>query len=87
MAKWMEDLADRFDLPAEALAGVPRITLTGSGRVLIENHRGLLAYTGELVEVSGGRLRIRIRGDGLTLRAMDQDSLLITGTIFGVDTE
>lgn len=87
MSKFMENIAERLELPAEALGSVPKMTLTGNTRLLIENHRGLLGYTEECLEVSGGRLRIRVRGEGLRLRAMDADSLLISGTIFGVDTE
>lgn len=87
MPKWIEDIAERFDLPAETAAGLPKITVTGDSRVLIENHKGLLEYSGELIEVGAGRLRLRVRGEGLTLRAMDGEVLLITGKVFGVDME
>lgn len=87
MSKFMENIAERFQLPAEVLGDLPRMTLTGNTQLLIENHRGLLGYTEECVEVGGGRLRIRVRGADLRLKAMDADSLLIGGTIFGVDTE
>lgn len=63
------------------------MTLTGNTQLLIENHRGLLGYSTDCVEVSGGRLHIRVRGEGLCLKAMDTESLLIGGNIFGVDTE
>ena len=87
MAKWINGLADRFEIPPEAVAKVPRLTLTGSSHVLIENHRGLLSYSDDEVEVGGGSIRIRVRGSGLSLKAMDADSLLISGRIIGVDTE
>ena len=88
MAKLMERLAGRLDLPAEVIANVPKITLTGTGEVLIENHKGILSYTDAEVEVSGRKgARVRVRGDGLLLRAMDSEMLLITGTIFGIDVE
>jgi sporulation protein YqfC len=83
----MEDIAERFDLPAETAAGLPRITITGDSRVLIENHKGLLEYSDELIQVSGGRVRVRISGQGLLLRAMDGEMLLISGKIFAVELE
>ena len=86
--KWRElpeEAADRFDLPADAVAGMPRITITGRSRVLIENHKGLLEYGEETIEVAGGRLRIRIRGTDLQLRAMDREDLIITGRILTVE--
>ena len=82
-----EELAERFDLPGEAAAGAPRITLSGSSRVMVENHRGLLSYSDTMAEIRGARLLIRVRGDGLLLRAMDRDVVLVGGTIFGVELE
>ena len=84
---FLEALAGSLDLPADVLAGVPKITLTGTSRVLVENHRGLLAYSDTEVAVDGKSARIRVRGDGLLLRAMDREMLLVTGTITGVDLE
>lgn len=86
--KWRdlpEETADRFDLPADAVAGMPRITITGRSRVLIENHRGLLEYGEELIEVAGGRIRVRIHGTDLQLRAMDHSDLVIHGHILSVE--
>ena len=87
MSKILEKLAERTDLPAEAVAGAARITLSGRQQVLVEHHRGLLAYSDSEVEVNCGSLRCRIRGDRLLLRTMTAEMLLISGTIFGVDVE
>lgn len=87
MAKVLETLTKRLELPGELLSGVPRLTLTGSDSVLVENHGELLSYTDELLELGCGRLRLRIRGEGLLLRAMDGEQLLVTGRIFGVEVD
>ena len=87
MANFLEKLAERADLPAEAVVGVARITLSGRQQVLIEHHKGLLSYSESEVEVNCGLLRCRVRGDGLLLRAMTAEMLLITGTVFGVELE
>ncbi len=79
------EIAERFDLPPEVLPGVPRLTLTGTRRALVENHRGLLEYGRERVEINGGRVRLRLNGEDLELRAMDTGSILITGEIFSVE--
>ena len=51
----------------------------------MENHKGILAYGTEEIHVSGGKLVVKVRGDGLELRAMNASELLITGTILGVE--
>lgn len=82
-----ERLTNFLELPGELTEGVTRLTLTGAERVLIENYKGLLDYTGDSVEVSGGRLRLRVRGKDLLLRSMNGEELLVTGHIFGVEVE
>ena len=80
-----EETAHRFDLPADGLAGLPRITVTGRKRVCVENHRGLLAYSGERVEISGGSVRVCITGTDLLLRVMKKDAVVLTGNICSVE--
>lgn len=86
MGKRLEKAADRLMLPSEALGGV-KLTLTGGTQVLIENHKGLLEYGDELITVSCGRQMVRVRGEGLSLMAMNSTSLIIKGQILGIDME
>ncbi len=75
------ELCDRLDLPGGILPGTGSVTFSGAGRALIEGHRGILAYSEELVSVSFGRGRLSIFGSGLRLEAMNGGELLITGRI------
>ena len=43
------EIAERLDLPAESVAGVPKLTVTGRRRALVENHCGLLEYSHECI--------------------------------------
>lgn len=79
------DMAEALDIPPEALTGMARITLTGRRQATVEHHTGLLGYTAESVEVSAGHDRVRILGSALCLRAMDAQTLLITGSITAVE--
>ena len=81
----LERTAQVFDLPGDVVAGLPRIELTGNRELRMENHKGILAYGTEEIHVSGGKLVVKVRGDGLELRAMNASELLITGTILGVE--
>ena len=80
-------IADFFNLPAEVLAGMPKITLTGDNRLHIENHRGLIEYSSNLIAISAGRLMLTVKGGGLELVSMNSEQLLITGKITGIDLE
>ena len=81
----LEKAADALDLPADALAGLPRLELVGDKELRMENHRGILAYGSEEIHISGGKLIVKVRGKNLELRAMNAGHLLITGTIRGLD--
>ena len=77
--------ADAFDLPGEVLLDLPRLTVTGGQRVMVENHQGLMDYSPKQIVVAGGRVSLKIIGDGLELRAMTAGALLITGDVFSVE--
>ena len=48
------EIAERLDYPAESVAGVPKLTVTGRRRALVENHHGLLAYSRECIIIDRG---------------------------------
>ena len=52
-----ELLADRLDIPADAL-GLTKLSLCGRSRLLIENHCGIISYGDALIEIclSAGEL-------------------------------
>ena len=74
-----------LDLPADGVAGVPKVELLGDRQLRMENHRGILAYGSDEIHISGGKLIVKVRGTNLELRAMNAVELLITGDITGVD--
>lgn len=77
-------IAELFELPPEALSGVPKLTVTGCRRVMVENHRGLLHLSPEIIQIKGGKVTVTVTGDKLELRAMTRSEMLITGTVVSV---
>ena len=80
----LERTAQALDLPADAVAGLPRVELVGDKELRMENHRGILAYGDREIHISGGPFVVKVTGEGLELRAMTGLELLITGRITGV---
>ncbi|MCI8912792.1 MAG: sporulation protein [Lawsonibacter sp.] len=81
---FLERTAELFDLPADAVAGLPKLELVGDGELRVENHKGILSYGPEEIHVSGGAYLIKITGEELELRAMTGLELLITGKIMQI---
>ena len=81
------DLARQMDLPPDALGSGLRVTVSGRRQVTVEHHRGLLGYGREEIHVNGGSMKLRVLGRELEVRAMDRETLVITGHITAVEYE
>ena len=81
----LEKTARVFDLPVDALAGLPRLELVGDTELRMENHRGILAYGTQEIHISGGAFGVKVSGEELELRTMNALELLITGRIRAVE--
>ena len=81
----LERTAEALELPGDVVAGLPRIELTGDRELRMENHRGILAYGSDEIQIAGGRLVVKVRGENLELLAMNAGELLITGALRGVE--
>ena len=77
----LEKTAQVFDLPADVVAGLPRLELVGDRELRMENHRGILAYGTQEIHISGGVFGVKVCGQDLELRTMNALELLITGYI------
>lgn len=81
----LEKTARVFDLPVDALAGLPRLELVGDTELRMENHRGILSYGTQEIHIGGGAFGVRVSGEALELRTMNSLELLITGHIRAVE--
>ena len=79
-----EQVAERLDLPP-LITGMPVVELTGKRQLFMEQHRGVLSYSTELVEINGGSLVVRVVGAELQLLAMTETELRIGGRIDRVE--
>lgn len=82
-----EDLAEKLELPPEALGAAAKLSITGGRRALIENHKGILEYGEDRMVIGTERGRIVISGQELLLTAMNKSELLISGKISTVELE
>ncbi|MGB9660884.1 MAG: sporulation protein YqfC [Moorellaceae bacterium] len=74
-------VTDFLDLPPEAVLDLPRLTLIGNSRLIVENHRGLIAYEKDLVQVSVTLGEIKINGEDLKLRVVRPEAITVEGII------
>lgn len=71
----------------EPLPELPIVELAGDNRVLIENHRGIVQYTGERIGVRVKYGLLLVCGCRLHLACMTRERLVISGRIDGIHLE
>ena len=81
----LSTVAELFDLPADVVAGLPRLEMMGSRQLYLEHHAGILAYSEEQIDVNTSAGALRVRGEGLSLLAMTAEELRIGGRIAAVE--
>ena len=73
--EWVEDAAGRC----------VRATVVGNRSLLVENHTGILGFTGEAVRLDTARGPLCVTGSDLTLRDVRPGTLVVRGNIERVD--
>lgn len=81
---YFSKLALGSDLPTEAAPGQPLVEIAGDSRVLIENHRGVVAYECNKIVIKVVFGHICICGNCLTLAYMSKHQLVVSGKIDSV---
>ena len=76
-----------FDLPEEISSDIPKVTIIGFDRVLIENYKAVLEYQDFFIRIKMSTGLININGFELFMNEMTKDDLIITGSIESVDFE
>lgn len=82
---WIGKFSAKEAVPADLIPQIPIIEICGRGRVLVENHQGILAYDCKEIKVKVICGTISICGEKLMLSGMNKEKLLITGHICAVN--
>ena len=80
-------LDEILSIPDEVSTNIPKITVLGFEKVLIENHKGILEYQDFFVRLNTYIGIININGFNLKLDDMTKDDLMVTGKIDSIDFE
>ncbi len=81
MGKRLEKTAAFFDIPAEALPDIPKLIITGSHRIVIENYSKIRSFSPERIEIACGGQSLCLRGDAFELERLTASELHIRGRV------
>ena len=86
-SKWKNIFADIFELPHEVTLEVPRLIMVSNKNLLLENHRGIIEYTEELVRIAVSNGEIMVKGQDLRLKTLASEDISIAGVIESLEYE
>ena len=76
-----------FGVPEEVSSDIPKVTIVGFNKMLIENYKCILEYQDYFIRIKMSTGLININGFNLLMNEMTKDDLIITGSIESVDFE
>ena len=76
-----------FDVPEELYSDIPKVTILGFDRMLIENYKTILEYQDFFIRIKMSPGLININGFELLMNEMTKEDLIIPGNIESVDFE
>lgn len=76
-----ESLSERFKLPSDMIAGAPILMATGKHQLTLENYKGIIEYTGNLIRIQTKTCKICVEGKKLNIDYFTNEEMRISGTI------
>ena len=74
-------LVDTLKLPKDVCMGALRVTLTGNSEAWIENYRGILEYTQEMILLQTKSCQVCFEGSRLSIDYYTNEDMKISGCI------
>ena len=80
-----ERIAEMTEIPKDFMMNMPRVTILGNREIYVDNYKGLLEYSGELIRLLTTNKIISINGDGLLITRIVEEAIFIGGNIISVE--
>lgn len=78
---WNAWTAKLLDVPQDITLDLPRLTMIGNIQLYIENHRGVLHFSEELLKLALSKGQLEVHGKNLSIRAILAEEVMIEGNI------
>jgi len=83
--KLREKLSNTFELPKDIVLDVSKIIIIGTGQIMVENHKGIIEYSEELIRINTGSGITALHGKNLAIKTIFQEEITITGEITNIE--
>ena len=80
-----ERIAEMTEIPKDFMMNMPRVTILGNREIYVDNYKGLLEYSDELIRLATTNKTIKIKGEGLLITRIVEDAIFFGGNIISVE--
>ena len=74
-----------LEFPDEVVSDRPKITSVGRKEVFVENYKGIIEFTNEIVRINSNYGIITITGENMKIKEITSDDIVIIGDIGNID--
>jgi len=74
-----------LEFPDEVVSDRPKITSVGRKEVFVENYKGIIEFTNEIVRINSNYGVITITGENMKIKEITSDDIVIIGDIGNID--
>ncbi len=79
-------LADMLEVPLDTVSHVPKLEMVSNTEAVLDGCTGVLEYTQDVMKLAcGKRLTVKFSGQGLEIKALNCETVKITGHIVSVE--
>jgi len=83
--KIKEKLANALELPRELVLNVPKITVTGKDKILIENYKSIISYENDVVKLNTSVGTLSLFGVDLMIKEITTEDIIVIGKVDKVE--
>lgn len=76
--------AKLLEVPQDVILDLPRLTMIGNRQLYIENHRGVLHFSNDLLKLAVGKGELEVTGKDLVMRTILTEEVFIEGVIYDI---
>lgn len=77
--------AENFELPKDVVYDIPQIRVIGDGEAYVENHKGIIEYSSDLLRLNSKIGIIKITGNNLYIKKVSGEDICVVGEIKSIE--
>lgn len=78
-------VSEILELPKDIMLGLPKVTMIGKIEIHIENHKGIIEYSREVIRINTSEGILKIIGKNMSIKNIIIEEVTITGEIISAE--